>query len=65
MSVFQRPTARWAAFAALTVSAIAEFVRVQKASHSVSDTVLGVAPLWVVCVIAAWWIIRLGRSKRP
>jgi hypothetical protein len=65
MSVFQRPIARWVAFGALIASAVAEFVRVDGTAHSVSDTLIGVAPLWSVCVIAAWWVIRLGRSKRP
>jgi len=65
MSVFRRPIARWVAFGALIASAVAEFARVHGASHSVLDTLIGVAPLWSVCVIAAWWVIRLGRSKRP
>lgn len=61
MSVFQRPGARRIAAVVLVVSAIGGFIRVDQASHSVSDTLYGVVPLWIVCLLAWWWVRRLGR----
>jgi len=46
----------------LLVSAVADFVRVDATSHSVSDTLIGVVPLWVVCLVAWALVRRLGRT---
>jgi hypothetical protein len=64
MSVFKHRSARIVAAAVLIASAAEDFVRVDRDSHSISDTLLGVAPLWTVCVLAWWWVRRLGQSSR-
>jgi hypothetical protein len=62
MSVFRHRSARLVAALVLLVSAVAEFVRVDATSHSVSDTLIRVFPLWVLCLVAWSLVRRLGRT---
>ncbi|MEI6460291.1 MAG: hypothetical protein WCP04_15405 [Pseudomonadota bacterium] len=63
MSVFRNGPARLVAYAVLLTSCVAAFLRIDHASHSVSDTLYQVAPLWLVSGIAAWLLSRLGRRQ--
>ena len=46
----------------LLVCAVRAFITADAESHSASDTILSVAPLWAVCGLAWWWILRLGKG---
>ncbi len=60
MSLYQRPAIRRLAGLVLLACAVRGFLQADAGSHSVSDTLFAVAPLWGVCGLAWWWIRRLG-----
>jgi hypothetical protein len=44
---------------------VAVFLRVDARSHSASDTIDGVAPIWIA-MAAVWWAIAMATSRtRP
>ena len=62
MSLYRRPAVRGTAGVILLVCAVRAFITADAESHSASDTILSVAPLWAVCGLAWWWILRLGKG---
>jgi membrane-associated phospholipid phosphatase len=63
MSMYQRRPIRWAAYALLLFTAVIGFIRIDHESHSASDTLIGVIPLWAVCIAAAFFVRRLGNPR--